>query len=72
MPDFNRMRYNCEKFSAVSKRLVDDFLLHLCAAEEGLDKKFAGILADYRNIIQKMPENWPLWLTSQYCFSTFS
>lgn len=40
MPDFNRMRYNCEKSSAVSKRLIDEFLLHLCAAEEGLDKKF--------------------------------
>lgn len=66
MSDFKRMQYYCEKSSAVSQRLVDDFLLHLCATEEGFEKKFAGMLAAYLNVIQKMPENWPLWLTSQY------
>jgi hypothetical protein len=66
MADFNRMLYNCEKSSTISNRLVDEFLLPLCAREEGLDKKFAGMLANYPKVILKMPENWPLWLTSQY------
>lgn len=66
MPDFNRIRYNCEKFSAISDNLVDEFLLYLCAAEEGLDKKFDMVLADYFHIIQIMPENWSLWVKSQY------
>ena len=66
MPDFNKIRYNCEKSSALSDKLVDEFLLYLCGAEEGLDKKFDMMLADYFQIIQKMPENWSLWLKSQY------
>lgn len=66
MPDFQRIRYNCEKLATISDRLIDRFLLNLCASEEGLEKKFAGMLADYQNVIQKMPEDWPLWLMSQY------
>jgi hypothetical protein len=66
MPDFNRIRYNCEKSNTISRRMVDEFLIPLCGHEEGLDKKLAGMLTDYRNVIQKMPENWPLWLASQY------
>lgn len=66
MLDYNRIRYYCDKSSAISKRLIDDFLLPLCAAEEGTEKKFVGMLDAYQSITQKMPKNWPLWLLSQY------
>lgn len=66
MPDFNKIRYSCERSSAISNSFVDKFLLYLCAAEEGFDKKFDMMLADYFQIIQKMPEDWPSWLKSQY------
>lgn len=66
MPDFNRIRYKCERSVAISDKFVDKFLLPFCDAEEGLNKKFAAMLSGYLNIIQKMPENWPLCLTAQY------
>lgn len=66
MSDFQRIRYICDKTSHISVTFLDKFLLYLCAAEEGLDKRFAQMLTKYWHIIQKMPENWVLWLTSQY------
>lgn len=66
MPNYVRIRYYCDKSSAILDKLVDQFLLYLCAAEEGLDQKFDGMLADYAIVIEKMPENWQLWLKSQY------
>ncbi len=66
MTDFSKIRYSCDKSSEISSRLIDEFLLQLCGEEEGLDKKFDTMLADYAHILQKMPENWSLWLKSQY------
>lgn len=66
MPDFQKIRYICDKTSGISERFVDAFLLYLCAEEEGLDKKFAQKLVKYQHIIKKMPEGWASWLTSQY------
>lgn len=65
MPDFQRILYRCEKSSYISDRLVDRFLIPLCAAEEGLEKKFAQQLSEYRHIVNKMPSGWPGWLISQ-------
>jgi hypothetical protein len=62
MPDYNRIRFMCEKSSTISNTFVDDFLINLCAKEEGFEEKFARMLADYRDVVQKMPENWPMWL----------
>jgi hypothetical protein len=66
MPDYNRIRYMCEKSSTISDTFVDNFLIYLCSKEEGFEKKFARMLEDYRDIVQKMPEGWPMWLISQY------
>src|SRR5690554_3023610 len=66
MSKWIQMRYICDKTSRISDRFVDQFLLYLCAKEEGLDKKFARKLVKYKHLIEKMPEGWALWLTSQY------
>ena len=66
MPDYNRIRYYCDKSCEITEVFVDQFLIHLCAEEEGFEKKFADKLASYRKVIQKMPEDWPMWLISQY------
>ena len=65
MPGYQRMRYICDKTSRISERFVDEFLLYLCAKEEGLDEKFARKLVKYKHLIEKMPNDWDLWLMSQ-------
>jgi len=60
------MQNICEKSSEILNVLVDDFLIYYCAQKEGLDKKFARKLREYRDIIQKMPDQWAQWLLSQY------
>lgn len=71
MRDYNRILSSCEESSTILETLFDDFLLYYCAEKERLDKKFANKLREYRSIIQKMPDRWSLWLTSQYIAHRF-
>src|SRR5690554_549558 len=66
MPDYQRMRYICDKTSRISDRFIDDFLLYLCAQEEGLGEKFAQKLVNYKHLVEKMPKGWDFGLMTQY------
>ena len=66
MPDYQRMRYACNKTGEILGRVVDEFLLYLCDQEESLADEFAQKLVKYRHIVETMPEGFVSGLVAQY------
>ncbi len=66
MPNFATIEKECEELSRVNESFVDNFLLQYCAERESLESVFAKKLADYRMIVNRMPEGWALWLMTQF------
>jgi hypothetical protein len=64
--DYGEIENTCQKQTTLFNEFVDDFLIYYCSDKEGLDKIFARKLSQFRSTVQKMPENWPFWLMSQY------
>lgn len=66
MVDFQKIRSVCDKFSVISKSVVDDFLLYYVGEKDGLEQKISRQLGNHRGIITKMPEAWAGNSMSQY------
>ena len=64
--DFSNIRIRCKQSSEISNKFVDEYLLHFCADREDLEKIMARKLGPFRGVMQKMPEEWPFQIASQY------
>jgi len=66
MLNYNKIEQACISQSELSTTFVDEFLIYYCAEREGLNEQFVKKLAQYRSIVNMMPERWPYWVMSQY------
>jgi len=65
MNDFQSIKKYAERDRAISKNVVDDFIIKYGASRGRLDKQVDNRLKRYRHVIRKMPENWDALLKSQ-------
>jgi hypothetical protein len=65
MHDYAKIRDRCEACSEISRAFVDEFLVYYAGERDGLGKKIAHQLVNYRRVITEMPREWPGMLVSQ-------
>lgn len=66
MTDFEEIKRICDRKSAMSATVVDEFLLYYAAAKDNLAREFDQRIATYRHITQELDPSWVRRLKSQY------
>lgn len=66
MANFNELRMVCKEASAVSGKVVDEFLLYYAAQREGLNKEMDQRLLPYRQVTKGFDKSWINLIKAQY------
>ncbi|MFC1585119.1 hypothetical protein ACFL5V_06210 [Fibrobacterota bacterium] len=66
MNEYKKIAAHCGWASEKSDTFMDDFLLPMVIKKEGLEKKLAHKLVRYKDVIRKMPPEWPEMILPQY------
>ena len=66
MIDFKHLENICQKNSAMTRSLVDEFLIYYAAQRDRLDREMEQRLARYRHITRKFQQSWVNMLKAQY------
>lgn len=66
MTDYKKLKAHCRDHSAISEKVLDEFLLYYAAERDKLDKEADRRLGIYRHITQKIDKSWFNMLKSQY------
>jgi hypothetical protein len=64
--DFKAMKSKCEETSKLTLEFLDDFLVPYTIERESISSVFGKQLEPFKKAITKMPDNWPLFLITQY------
>ena len=66
MLDFAHLRSVCATSTAVSKRIIDDFLIPYAAQREQLEREMDARLARFRRVAQALQPGWVNFFKAQY------
>ncbi len=66
MENFNELRKVCKETSAISGKVIDEFLLYYSAQREGLDKEMDQRLLRFRHVTKEFEKSWINLIKAQY------
>lgn len=66
MTDYKEIKAQCKAHSAISAKVLDEFLLYYAADKDKLAKEADQRLGTYRHITQSLDKSWYNMLKSQY------
>jgi hypothetical protein len=64
--DYDSIRLICEESSAISSKVIDEFLIYYAAARNKTDKEFDKRLAAFKHIAKELEDSWIGYFKSQY------
>ena len=66
MNNYDSIRVICNQSSAFSRPVIDEFLMHYAARQEGLEKEMDRLLAPFRQVTKTFQPGWIGMIKAQY------
>ena len=66
MKNYDSIRAICKQYSAFSRPVIDEFLMHYAATQEGLEKEMDRLFAPFRQVTKTFQPGWIGMIKAQY------